>query len=331
MMGLFRVLLVAVTVMLFTVTYAQEIPNAGVGRCINLGNMLEAPTEGEWGLRVQPDYLPMIANAGFDTVRVPIRWSAHAETRPPYTIDAGFFARVDEVVAWALAEDLQVILNIHHYEEIMAQPAQHVDRLNGLWDQIGRHYASAPDGVMFEILNEPNSGLSPIAWNAVYPDVLATIRQSNPTRRVIVGGGEWNSLNGLAQLELPEDTDHLIATFHYYLPFEFTHQGAEWVNGTNAWLGTIWGSAADHTALESDFAEAMAWQSSYGVPVLLGEFGAYSKADLDSRLAYTGAVRAMAEANGMGWCYWEFASGFGIYNPATLRFNSLYRALIPED
>ena len=62
-------------------------------RCINLGNTLEAPVEGEWGFIIAESDMQTIAAAGFDTVRIPIRWSVHAADEAPYTIDAEFFAR----------------------------------------------------------------------------------------------------------------------------------------------------------------------------------------------------------------------------------------------
>lgn len=62
--------------------------------------------------------------------------------------------------------------------------------------------------------------------------------------------------------------------------------------------------------------DAAAWSKGARYPVFLGEFGAYSKADMPSRAAYTRFMRAQAEARGMPWAYWEFASGFGVYDPA---------------
>ena len=49
--------------------------NARLGRGVNLGNALEAPSEGSWGLYLKEEYFKDIAEAGFDSVRVPIRWS----------------------------------------------------------------------------------------------------------------------------------------------------------------------------------------------------------------------------------------------------------------
>src|SRR4051812_1424479 len=76
---------------------ASEI-NRKIGRGINLGNALEAPKEGEWGLTLEEGYFEAIKKAGFDSVRIPIRWSAHAKAESPYTIDPRFFERID----WAV-------------------------------------------------------------------------------------------------------------------------------------------------------------------------------------------------------------------------------------
>ena len=96
-----------------------------LGRGVNLGNALEAPAEGEWGVVLREEYFPLIREAGFDTVRVPIRWSAHAWKEPPYTIDAPFFERVDWVIDQATAQELNVVINMHHYDEIFDRPAEH--------------------------------------------------------------------------------------------------------------------------------------------------------------------------------------------------------------
>jgi endoglucanase len=50
-------------------------------------------------------------------------------------------------------------------------------------------------------------------------------------------------------------------------------------------------------------------------PIFLGEFGAYSKADMPSRVTFTRLMRDQAEARGFSWSYWELAAGFGAYDP----------------
>lgn len=306
-------------------------PAPEMRRCINLGNMLEAPNEGDWGLIVREEWLPIIAEAGFDSVRIPVRWSAHAAEDAPYTIDPDFLARVDQVISWALDAGLNVLLNVHHYEEIHQDPDGHAERLLGLWQQLAPHYQDYPAALRFEVMNEPFGQLSAERWNEIQVAALEIIRASNPTRVVVLGGVEWNSFRQLPFIELPEDRANLLVTFHYYEPFEFTHQGAEWAEGSEAWLGRPWPQDGEEARLAADFAFAAEWGERHGLPLFLGEFGAYSRADLDSRLRFTEAVARTAEAHEIAWCYWEFASGFGIYDAGLRRFNELHRALIPPD
>ena len=50
--------------------------NRLLGRGINLGNALEAPYEGAWGVTLKELYFQVVKNAGFNSVRIPINWSA---------------------------------------------------------------------------------------------------------------------------------------------------------------------------------------------------------------------------------------------------------------
>jgi endoglucanase len=301
-------------------------------RGVNMGNTLEAPREGEWGFKITQEHFQRIRAAGFDSVRIPTRWSAHALAESPYTIDPAFFARLDQVIGWALEQDLVVVLNIHHYEEMATEPAAHKERFLALWRQIARHYQGYPPTLIFELLNEPNTAMTAPLWNEFVQNGVAVIRESNPDRNIILGGVSWNAYDQLASLELPAGDEHLIATFHYYLPFHFTHQGAEWAGDeAQTWLGTTWQATdAEKAAIDQHFALVAAWSAQKNIPIYLGEFGAYSKADLDSRVRWTTYVREQAEARGFAWAYWEFGAGFGLYDLNARQWHDkLLRALIP--
>jgi endoglucanase len=155
---------------------------------------------------------------------------------------------------------------------------------------------------------------------------LTVIRQSNPDRYVMLGTGEWGGIGAMNRLQLPDD-NRLIFTFHYYNPFEFTHQGAEWVSGSSAWLGTTWGTDRDRAAVQIDFDTVAQWASQHDIPVFMGEFGAYSRAAMDDRVAWTAFVTSEAERRGFSWAYWEFDAGFGAYTDG--QWNELHDALIP--
>jgi endoglucanase len=305
--------------------------NRLMGRGINLGNALEAPKEGDWGITLQADYFKKIKDAGFQSVRIPIRWSAHAEKRPPYAIDAKFFERVDWAIEQALSHGLAAVINAHHYDEIVQNPDKHQARLLAIWKQIAERYRKRPDRLCFEFLNEPNTKLNDERWNQMLPELLAAIRPSNPKRPVIVGPSQWNNLHHLEKLQLPEKDRMLIATFHYYEPFHFTHQDAPWVKGSKKWKGTTWhGTPKETEAMQKDFIKVAAWSKKHKRPIYLGEFGAFAAADMDSRVRWTAAVARTAEKHGFSWAYWEFASGFGAYDLKTNAWREPLRKALLE-
>jgi endoglucanase len=313
-------------------TAQGDKPVKGVlGRGINLGNALEAPKEGEWGVTLKAEYFAAIKKAGFATVRLPVRWSAHAGKEAPYTIDPKFAERVDWAIDQALMNELNIIVNVHHYGEMDDAPDEHLPRLLGLWQQIAARYKDRPARVYFELLNEPHGKLTETKWNAAVPKLLAVVRKTNPKRPIIIGPGQWNSIRALDKLELPKDDRNLIVTVHCYDPFEFTHQGASWVKGSEKWKGRTWtGTDAEKAAITKQLEKAATWAKAQDRPVFLGEFGAFQEADMKSRARWTHFVTREAERLGFSWSYWEFCSGFGAYDPKTDAWREpLKTALIP--
>ncbi len=303
---------------------------AQLGRGVNFGNALEAPKEGEWGMVLEESFFDLVKEGGFRTIRLPVRWSAHAADEAPYTINATFFERVDWAIDNATRRGLNIVVNVHHYDALMNETDKQTPRFVAIWKQIAERYKDRPANVLFELCNEPTmpAGL----WNKIYLQALAAVRASNPTRMVVIGGVDWNSISGLTQLKLPADDPNLIATFHYYLPFQFTHQGAEWINGSEAWLGTQWKpDATGRSGIDFDMDKAQKWAKANNRPLWMGEFGAYSKADMASREKWTSYVAREAERRQFSWAYWEFGAGFGVYDRAKKAFvPEIKRALTPD-
>ncbi len=311
-----------------------SIPNTPVilHRGVNFGNMLESPNEGEWGLYAQEGYFDLVKNAGFDFLRLPVSWDAHADGAQPCTIDPEFFFRVDQVLEWAMERNLTIILDFHNYDEMMSNPWGNEERFVAIWKQVSERYKDYPANLLFELMNEPNTALDAQLWNQYAGEALAVIRATNPTRDVVIGPTQWNSYGWISTLDIPDDP-HLIVTFHYYEPFHFTHQGAEWVGEeAQGWLGTTWDATnAEKAEVISNFDSVADWSKRHGnVRILLGEFGAYSRGPQNSRVRWTTFVRDQAEAHGFAWSYWELAAGFGIYDPdAKVWRDDLLKALIP--
>lgn len=308
-----------------------RVINEQLGRGVNFGNTLEAPNEGDWGVTLEALQFQRAAEAGFETIRLPVRWSSHTGESPPYAVEPAFLDRVDWAIDQALAHDLNVIVNVHHYEEMSTDPTAHTARWLAIWRQVAARNRDRPQNVLFELLNEPHGQLTAGLWNGMLRDGIAAIRESNPGRNLVVGPVQWNNTDALGQLDLPDD-DHLIVTVHFYEPFQFTHQGASWVDGTDAWLGTEWQGTEEERAFVTGILERAAeWGRSHGRPMFLGEFGAYSTADMDSRARWTAYVAREAERFGMSWAYWEFMAGFGLYDRATDSWvQPLRDALLPD-
>lgn len=292
---------------------AYKPPVSPVQRCMNLSNALEGPSEGEWGYTVRMSDIDKIADAGFDTVRLPVRWSAYAGRSGPYKLDKDMLARTDEIIDHALAKGLNVILTVHHYYEIHRQPARHERRLEGIWKQLAAHYAGYPDSLIFEVLNEPHAKMTVERTDALNRRVVALIRRSQPDRWIILATAEWGALPGLVESQPPYDP-RIILSWHYYDPFSFSHQGAKFRKPTPP-IGAQWGSEDDLAIMASDFRAAATFRDTHGMPLLLGEFGVYDAASIEERVRWISTVRHLSEANQFGWCHWGFSANFRAYDP----------------
>ena len=283
-------------------------------RGINLGNALEAPKPGEWGVTITREMIRNIQRAGFNAIRVPVRFSAHTGPAPDYSIDEDFLKIVDEVISWGLGAGLTVILDLHHFDDLNQAPAAQRDRYLAIWSQLAGRYQDLPARLYFELLNEPNNNLDADTWNSLISESLAVIRETNPNRLVIISGIDFSTIDSLSLLDLPPDP-HIMASFHFYEPFQFTHQGADWVSGSLDWVGTDWmGTTAEKNAIQISFDQAEAWSAQTGIPVIMGEFGVIRLADPVSRLRWISFINQQIELRHISWFYWELCSNFGIYD-----------------
>ncbi len=94
------------------------------------------------------------------------------------------------------------------------------------------------------------------------------------------------------------------------------------MTGSGAWLGSTWTTnPGEQQAITTAFNRAATWAQQQNRPLYLGEFVAYSKADIDSRAAWTAFVARQAEERAMSWAYWEFGAGFGVYDRVRAEWN----------
>ena len=276
--------------------------------------------------RFQAEHFRLIHEAGFNHVRI----NLHPFRDCGATITEPYFQTLDWAIEQALANKLMVMVDFHEFTAMARDPNGLKDRFLAMWTQLSQRYKDQPSDVLFEILNEPNSKLTPQLWNEYLREALAIIRRTNPVRTVVIGPGQWNQVGQLDKLELPEADRNIIVTIHSYTPMEFTHQGAAWT-GYKERTGVEWlGTDAERKRIREDFGKAAAWAKEHRRLLFLGEFGAYDKGPMESRARYTDCVARTAESLGWSWAYWQFDSDFILYDiPKDRWVEPILRALVP--
>ncbi|MGQ9513756.1 MAG: glycoside hydrolase family 5 protein [Thermoproteota archaeon] len=282
--------------------------------------------------RMHDEHFRIIKEAGFNTLRIALHPFRDAGIDDRHRIVDTWFKTLDWTVEQSLSNGLLTILDLHEFITMGQDPIGNEERFLATWKQISERYRDYPSELIFEILNEPNGKLTPELWNSFHREAMMIIRKTNPSRTVIIGPGNWNDINYLDKLELPEEDRNIIVTIHYYRPMEFTHQGASWT-GQEERIGIEWkGTAEERQAIVRGFQSAQAWAENHDRPLFLGEFGAYDKADMDSRVRYLSHVARQAEKMGWSWAYWQFDNDFIAYDINHSRWiEPILRALIPSE
>ena len=103
--------------------------------------------------------------------------------------------------------------------------------------------------------------------------------------------------------------------------------------GSDAWLGTTWrGTPEEKKAIMDDFNAAVEWARQNNRPLYLGEFGAYRKADMESRTQWLRFVVEQADKNDISWAIWDLmGTSFGIFDDSQDRWiEPLKDAILPR-
>ena len=293
------------------ITPAEAV--ARMGRGINLGNTLEPPTEGGWNNpAAKESYFDAYVEAGFTTVRIPVTWDKHTAANSPYTVDASWLNRVEEIVEWGLERDMFVIINAHHEDwlkEDFGNPLVRA-RFDSIWSQVSVHFKGKSEKLFFEILNEPrtgdHAGLTQVQIDEANKRLMGIIRKDHPTRIIVYSGKGWASSDDMMAAAVPDDP-YIMAYFHSYNPWSFAGES----NGT-------WGSTSDRNAIYSQFTQIRNWADQNNLEILLGETGAMWDCDYNSRmLHYATYVRACLE-NNFAFTVWDDGGWFEVLHRSNL-------------
>lgn len=285
---------------------------------INLGNTLEPPRPGQWNNSYPKEYyFDMYKSAGFNCIRVPVRWDKHTSYSSPYKIEEGWLDSVETVLDWGLERDLFIVVNAHHDDWIKqnyTDPNMRA-RFDSIWSQISQRFKDKSEKLIFEILNEPN-GLTKQQNDEMHQRILSIIRKTNPTRIVIFQGHNWGGSDELIVAAIPDD-DYVIGSFHSYDPYLFGLEG----EGT-------WGTTNDINTLRNKFLKVKNWSDANNIPVFLGEFGAVRSCDYNSRMKHYKTYVEFAQTYGFTSCAWDDGGDFRIMERSAREWDEVKDILI---
>jgi len=249
----------------------------------------------------KPD-IDALGEWGFNSVRLPMHYALYTlpvEQEPvpgqQTWLEEGF-RRTDELLAWAKANDLYLILDLHaapggqgndinisdrdpDAPSLWDDP-RNQDKMVALWKKLAERYKDEPYIGAYDIINEPNWGFADRAdkngckeeGNGPLRELLvrttAAIREVDKRHMVIIEGNCWgNNYRGV--LDDGGWDDNLAISFHKY-----------------------W----NHTDRQS-IAEMLALREKHDMPLWLGETGENSN-DWFARTV------ALVEGEGIGWAWW---------------------------
>jgi endoglucanase len=284
-----------------------------LGRGVNILGYDKAFWQDHEKGRFKESYFKMIKDTGFSSVRINLHPFTQMDSQNK--INSNWLETLDWVVNKGLEANLMIILDLHEFTAMADNPEAKKAMFLSFWEQVAPRYKDRSDKLVFEVLNEPNQKLTVEMWNTFLVEAVKIIRESNPDRTLIIGPGNWNGIESLNTLKLPENDQNIIVTVHFYHPMRFTHQGAAWAAEYKNLTGIKWtGTPDEKEEIESKLKVAADWSLKNDRPIFLGEFGAYDKGDMDSRARYTSFVARTAEKLGFCWAYWQFDSDFIVYN-----------------
>ncbi|TPN83363.1 glycoside hydrolase family 5 protein [Aquimarina algicola] len=323
----------------------QLVEEMGVGW--NLGNSLDVTSRDKtlWGNPLPSKaVIDAVKNMGFTTLRVPVTWGYHQNETAPYTVEKDYMDRVQAVVDYGFANDMHVILNVHHDNDWLkptyAEAGKAKKRLRRLWKQIANRFKNYGDYLIFETLNENRLEGSPEEWSGGTPEGREVVNQfhntalnairstggNNAKRHIMISTYAASTIDiAMNTLRIPNNDPNVIISLHTYFPWSFAGQE----NGQ-----TQWGTPQEKAALDAEFDKIrQKWIIEQNRPVILGEWGTVDRNNLSERLEYTKYYAEGAIKRGLLPVVWDDGGNFGLFNrwSVSWRFPSIAETIIKAD
>ena len=263
---------------------------------------------------------------GFDFVRFSVDLTKYYDSANDclYTSGSYNIETIDTIMQKFLNAGLSVHLLMGRFQNGDIDMTNDVHRalFKKVWRRTAERYQNWSDKVAFELLNEPKgwSQEAADAANSLFSETVSIIRQTNPTRYIlwplIDASCTWVlTKNGdppnFSLVNLPKNDPYIAIVIHFYGPFVFTHQGADWCTDSN---GNKMNYHVDLTdAYRADIRRELKHVSLYAeafpdVPIVLNEFGVMCGKSYESDAhEWLGTVREFCEAkSNMAWCHFEY-------------------------
>lgn len=269
----------------------------------NIGNTLEA-TGGEtsWGNpQITESYVKSVKQLGFTAIRLPCAWDLHVDNKATAHIDQNWMNRVKEVVSYCVNNDIYVMLNIHWdggwlENNITKLKQDSVSaKQKALWEQIATAMRDFDEHLMFASANEPNADDAQeteilLQYHQTFINAVRSTGGKNSHRVLILQGPSTSAtLTSDLMSTLPNDpvANRLMVEVHNYTPSQFCFLGEDVSWGKMVYY---WGKG-NHSTIEPDrnptYGEEDAIIADYnkvkqkfvdkGIPVIMGEYGAYRR------------------------------------------------------
>lgn len=326
-----------------------------LSRGINLHNWLEEDEEWDGVFEYNRETIHKYAKQGFTAVRFPIdldRWVVDRDDvvagKKEFSIDSTLFAILDSMYLWTEETKMALTIDYHQYDKSLNRKTV-VDpgyrkMVSNLWKSVAHYYAKEKrEDLFFELTNEPGimDEIANTLWREMAGEMLDSIRTVNKFNSVIYGDSRWYDIDKLVNNELfaPKD-GNVIYAFHFYEPFIFTHQGADWAeqgstgnvpfpyseekwsteyrdfgiaDGTPEWVKDEYQNyfkTGNRNAMFNAVAEVKNWAVKNNAAVVCNELGAYEKSsNREDLVNYFNVIGDIFSELGIGYGIW-----YGIFD-----------------
>ncbi len=288
----------------------------------NLGNSFDSTgsSETSWGNPVTTEeMIDTLAELGFKTIRIPVSWSYHCDD--DYNIDEDWLERVQEVVDWALENDMYVILNSHHDNDVYYPSADNhdeaVEYITKIWTQIAEYFKDYDQHLIFEPMNEPRLSGTDYEWyysewstecqdalqtimdcNQAFVDTVRASGGNNETRYLMVSTYAASPDAALTDdYGLPEDpSGKLLLTVHMYTPYNLA------MSDSFAYTDFDESCESDIDYYIDALYEKFVANGTY---VIIGEMGCTNKDNQSARQEWAEYFVSKAKESGMVCVVWD--------------------------